>query len=103
MDRKLVASGPLDALEDASVDLRARMPDVFAKVDAIKNASGWTPFSAHSIVHGPTDSSYRMVECAWCGDDFVAMFRHGRFPQCCQPTCTGRYHAWKVRRARPAA
>jgi hypothetical protein len=101
MDSKLVASGIYDALGDADVDLRARMPDVFAKVDTIKATPEWYPFR---LVHGvgADPETYVVAECRWCGDPFVQSRHDHKTPRCCSGSCAQRLAAFNRRRHRAA-
>lgn len=90
------------AFRDVDASLRREMPDVFARVDAIRAQPGWSAFSGRPETGGrepPLPSWDRAEECEWCGDDFLkASDLKQRF---CSRPCALAYQAWERGRATP--
>lgn len=97
IDEKIVASGLLDALENADIELRYRMPELFARVDALKATPGWRPTQQATF----RATFLRTTECGWCGDEFVDVTK-GR-QRCCSHECSRSFRMWTTRRKRENA
>lgn len=99
-DEKIVASGLLDALEAADIEFRYLMPEIFAKVDALKADPDWKPAD---YARGATRRAPRVSECRWCGDDFIDKTNRSRPARaCCSQSC---HQSWRgfLRRRKKAA
>lgn len=95
MDRKLVSSGLYEALEDADIEFRWRKKGPFRKVDRIRRAPDWEAHAWMRAVGPALDTSWHVVECGWCGDDFVT---NKPAQECCSNACGG--FLWRFRKRR---
>lgn len=98
MDRQLVASGPYDALRRADNEYRLSMPDVFAKVDAIKRSPCRLPPGDDALAA----SLFSIRECVRCGEDFVAEQFHGEWQRCRTRACGQEQRIYEHERKRTA-
>lgn len=86
-----------EVLAEQAADLRARYPELYARVDTILAG----PRQERSYDTGSlTDEQYwqRRRECAWCGDVFFAPHAFA-VRQCCDRECAAAYRSWSHRRA----
>lgn len=97
MDRKIVASGIREALENADIEFRYQLPDVFKKVDRLLGNPNRhrVPWRDVEI----TDAMFKVAECGWCGDPFAASHYRGTWTECCSTLCARRLRKFRKRRA----
>lgn len=67
------------ALAEVDTELRAEFPDLFVDVDKLLARRGR---SSQELL--PFATTRPVLECAWCGDDFVVL---GRPTDCCSREC----------------
>lgn len=93
--RALVGDTLLLFLEASAIGFRHSLPEVYAKVDAIKadpdrlvRADGQRDIDS---------SLYVTVDCARCGDDFTILRSHWR-RSFCSKSCASEHRWWLARR-----
>ena len=94
MDRRWIASGIFDALEQADIELRVSHKRLFKKVDKIKSRPDWVPF-ANQWEQPVGGKNLRIADCPACGRRFVSERQLGKWAATCSQTCQQAVRRWR--------